>query len=44
MNEQLAAINQAKGTILDLAVRFGPKVLAAILILIVGVFVSCWLG
>jgi small conductance mechanosensitive channel len=44
MNEQLAAINQAKATILDLAVRFGPKLLAAILILVAGVFVSRWLG
>src|SRR5665213_891206 len=44
MNEQLAAINQAKATILDLAVRFGPKLLAAILILVVGGFVSHWLG
>src|ERR1035441_8834331 len=44
MNEQLATIYQAKSTILDLAVRFGPKVLAAILILIVGVIVSRWVG
>src|ERR1019366_7018203 len=44
MNEQLATIYQAKSTILDLAVRFGPKVLAAILILVVGVIVSRWVG
>jgi len=42
MNDQLAAVDQAKSTILDLAVRFGPKLLAAILILIVGLFVSRW--
>ena len=44
MNEQLATIYQVKSTILDLAVRFGPKVLAAILILVVGVIVSRWVG
>ena len=44
MNDQLATINQAKSTILDLAVRFGPKLLTAILILVVGVFVSRWVG
>ena|ERR1700728_294755 len=44
MNDQLAAINQAKSTLLDLAVRFGPKVLIAILILVVGGFVSGWVG
>jgi small conductance mechanosensitive channel len=44
MNDQLAAINQAKSTLLDLAVRFGPKVLIAILILVVGGFVSRWVG
>jgi small conductance mechanosensitive channel len=44
MNEQLAAIDQAKSTILDLAVRFGPKLLAALAILVVGVFVSRWVG
>jgi small conductance mechanosensitive channel len=44
MNDQLAAINQAKSTLLDLAVRFGPKVLIAILILVIGGFVSRWVG
>jgi small conductance mechanosensitive channel len=42
MSEQLAAVDQAKGTILDLAVRFGPKVLAAVLIVVIGLFVSRW--
>ena len=40
MNDQLAAVDQAKSTILDLAVRFGPKLLAAMLILVVGLFVT----
>jgi small conductance mechanosensitive channel len=42
MNDQLATIDQAKGTLLDLAVRFGPKLLVAILILIAGFIVSRW--
>jgi small conductance mechanosensitive channel len=42
MNDQLAAVDQAKSTILDLAVRFGPKLLTAIVILVVGLFVSRW--
>ena len=40
MNQQLASIDQIRNTLLDLALRFGPKVLVAILILIVGLFVS----
>ena len=44
MDEPLTAVDQAKSTILDLAVRFGPRLLVAILILITGVFVSRWVG
>lgn len=44
MEENLATLNQAKTTLIDLALRFGPKVLAAILILAVGFFVSRWLS
>jgi small conductance mechanosensitive channel len=44
MNDQLATIDQAKGTLLDLAVRFGPKLLIAILILIAGFIVSRWVA
>src|SRR5579864_9288939 len=44
MNEQLATIDQARSTLLDLSLRFGPKVLVAILILIVGVVISRWIG
>src|SRR6202789_1503325 len=40
MNPQLASIDQIKNTVLDLAIRFGPKVLVAILILAVGFAVS----
>jgi len=44
MNEQLATIGQAKSTLLDLCLRFGPKLLVAILILIVGSVISRWIG
>ena len=44
MNEQVVAINQVKATLVDLAIRFGPKVLVAILIIVAGVFVGRWVG
>ncbi len=44
MNQQIASIDQIKNTALDLAVRFGPKVLVAMLILAVGVGVSRWIS
>ena len=44
MNSQIASFDQIKNTALDLAVRFGPKLLVAILILVVGVMVSRWVS
>src|SRR5260370_19816734 len=44
MNNQLDPLAHAKGTLLDLAVRFGPKLLVAILILVVGFFVAGWIA
>jgi small conductance mechanosensitive channel len=44
MNSGINTLDQAKGTLVDLAIRFGPKVLAAILILTAGVFVARWVG
>ena len=44
MNEQVVAISQVKATLVDLAIRFGPKVLVAILIIVAGVFVGRWVG
>jgi small conductance mechanosensitive channel len=37
-------IDQVKGTLIDLAIRFGPKLLAAILIMTAGVFLAGWVG
>jgi small conductance mechanosensitive channel len=44
MNEQVATINHAKDTMLDLAIRFGPRLLTAILILAAGFIVGRWVS
>jgi small conductance mechanosensitive channel len=44
MNDHLAAVDQIKTTVLDLAIKFGPKVFVAIVILVVGLFVGRWIG
>jgi small conductance mechanosensitive channel len=44
MNEELAALDQAKSTFVDLAIRFGPKLLVAIIILTFGFFVARWVS
>jgi small conductance mechanosensitive channel len=44
MNEQAATISHAKDTVVDLAIRFGPRLLAAVLILILGLAVSRWIS
>jgi small conductance mechanosensitive channel len=44
MSEALQTIEQVKVTVVDLAVKFGPKVLAALLILTLGYFVARWMS
>src|SRR3984957_15826875 len=44
MNNQLDPLAHAKDTLIDLAIRFGPKLLVAILILTVGFFVAGWVA
>ena len=44
MDDQLESVAQIKNTLIDLTIRFGPKVLAALLILAVGFFVGRWIG
>lgn len=44
MNDGLDSLGQAKGTLIDLAIRFGPKLLVAIIIIAVGVFVAGWVS
>jgi small conductance mechanosensitive channel len=42
MNNQLDPLAHAKDTLVDLAIRFGPKLLVAIVILMVGFVVAGW--
>jgi small conductance mechanosensitive channel len=44
MKEELTPLGHAKDTLIDLAIRFGPKLLTAILILKAGVFVANWIA
>jgi small conductance mechanosensitive channel len=44
VNPQVASIDQIKNTVIDLAIRFGPKVLVAIVILVVGATASRWVS
>jgi small conductance mechanosensitive channel len=44
MNAPVTSIDQIKSTLIDLAIRFGPKVLVATLILFVGFMVSRWVS
>src|SRR5713226_7656406 len=44
MNNQLDPLTHAKDTLLDLTIRFGPKLLVAILIMTVGFFVAGWVA
>jgi small conductance mechanosensitive channel len=43
MHDSIATIDQVKNTLIDLAIRFGPRLLTAVLILFVGVVVTRWL-
>ncbi len=44
MANQFAALDQAKSTLIDLSIKFGPKVFVAVLILVAGFFVGRTLG
>jgi small conductance mechanosensitive channel len=44
MNPHLDTLGQARGTLIDLAIRFGPKLLTAIVILLIGMFVAGWIA
>ena len=44
MNTGLDTLGQVKSTLIDLAIRFGPKLLVAILILTIGGFVAGWIA
>ena len=42
MNKGIDDLGQVKGTMVDLAIRFGPKLLTAIVIVTIGVFGAGW--
>ena len=44
MNEQLKTIDFVQRTAIELAMQFGPKLLVAVLILVVGFYVGRWVG
>lgn len=44
MNEHLVALDQVRSTVIDLGLKFGPKLFVAIVILIAGMFVGRWMG
>ena len=44
MNDQVATIGHAKDTLVDLGIRFGPRLLTAVLILVAGAVVSGWVS
>lgn len=44
MPNQLAVLEQAQHTLVDLAIKFGPKVVVAILILTAGFYAGRWIG
>jgi small conductance mechanosensitive channel len=44
MDNQLQSLDQIKASAIDMAMRFGPKLLVAIAILVVGYLVARWVG
>jgi len=44
MTNQLQTLEQAKQTVVDLSIRYGPKVFIAVTILVIGFFVARWVG
>ena len=44
MLNELAALDQAKSALIELAIKFGPKVVVAILILVAGFYAGRWVG
>ncbi len=44
MGDQLQALDQVKATAIDLGMKFGPKLLVAVLILVAGYVIARWAG
>jgi small conductance mechanosensitive channel len=44
IKEQLAALDQVQSKLIDLGIQFGPRLIAAVLILVAGYYVGRWAG
>ena len=44
MDNQLQSLDQVKASILDMGIRFGPKLMVAIFILVAGYVAGRWAG
>jgi len=44
MTNQLQSFDQIKNTVIDLSIRFGPKIFVAVGIMVIGFFVARWVG
>lgn len=44
MNIDITTLDKVKGDLIDLAIRFGPKLLVAVLIIVVGFMVAGWVA
>ena len=44
MNEEIRTLEQIKHTVITLAIQFGPKLVVAVVLIFVGVFVGRWIG
>ncbi len=44
LTNQVEALEQARNTVIDLGIKFGPKLVVATIILLAGFFVGRWLG
>lgn len=44
MNENLETLDEARSKLIDLAIQFGPRLVVALLILIVGIFAARWIS
>jgi len=44
MNEPIEQLEQARSTLTEFAIQYGPRMLAALLVLMAGFFVGRWLG
>lgn len=44
LKDQLANLDQTQNRLIDLSIEFGPRLLAAVLVLVVGYYVGRWVG